>query len=252
MSDKRSASSAKPVNKERARNLLEDVVRVAKEHGTTGLVVFDLDSTLLDNSPRQARIMREYGESAGHPALATVTAEHWNGWDAKIPMRRVGLDEAAIAEHFDPFRQYWFDRFFTSDYCVDDRAIPGAIQFVESVLQTAARIFYVTGRHEPMRDGTVLSFKREGFPIPDGEAIQLIMKPSLDEHDDDYKDRTYAQLRDAGRVLAAFDNEPTHINGYQEAFPDALNIHLATDHSLRGIQVLEDIPSIRDFSVWID
>ena len=34
------------------------------------VVVFDLDSTLLDNRPRQARILREFGAARGIPALA--------------------------------------------------------------------------------------------------------------------------------------------------------------------------------------
>ena len=77
------------------------------------------------------------------------------------------------------------------------------------------------------------------------------MKPTLEEHDDAYKERTYRLLRDLGSVVAAFDNEPTHINGYFEAFPSALSVHLATDQSPRGIKVTPGIPSIRDFSSWV-
>ena len=47
-------------------------------------------------------------------------------------------------------------------------------------------------------------------------------------------------------VVALFDNEPTHINGYHQAFPDALTVHLATDHSGREV-ALADIPSVPNF-----
>ena len=78
------------------------------------------------------------------------------------------------------------------------------------------------------------------------------MKPTLAEDDDAFKDRTYATLRAAGTVIAAFDNEPAHINGYREAFPDADSVHLATDHSPRDIKVRDDIQSIRDFSAFLE
>jgi len=49
-------------------------------------------------------------------------------------------------------------------------------------------------------------------------------------------------------LLAAFDNEPAHINGYRESFPEAIAVHLATDHSPRDIPIVPGIPSIADFT----
>ena len=49
-------------------------------------------------------------------------------------------------------------------------------------------------------------------------------------------------------MVAAFDNEPAHINGYREAFPDAFCVHLATDHSMRDIPLADGILSISDFA----
>jgi len=102
-----------------------------------------------------------------------------------------------------------------------------------------------------MREGSAASLERGGFPVPGKtDEVQLIMKPTLEETDDDYKVRAYEQLRSLGTVVAAFDNEPAHINGYAVAFPGALNVHLATDHSMREIRVAEGLPSIADFSSW--
>jgi hypothetical protein len=100
-----------------------------------------------------------------------------------------------------------------------------------------------------MRPGTVASFRNTSFALPDEDRVHLLMKPTLEEHDDAYKLRTYAVLREHGEVIAAFDNEPAHINGYRAAFPDAAVIHLATDHSMRDIPLAEGIPSIRDFTL---
>jgi hypothetical protein len=228
--------------------LLARVIERARAAGPRAVVAFDLDSTLLDNRPRQARILREYGELHRLDALAGHEADHWEGWDARIAMARSGLAADLIQAHIAPFRTYWKDRFFTSEYCVLDRPIPGATGYVARVLAAGARVFYVTGRHEEMRAGTEVCFERTGFPRPDGRAVELFMKPALDEHDDLYKARTYASLRDRGPVVAAFDNEPAHINGYREAFPDALSVHLATDHSMRDIPLADGVVSIRDFT----
>lgn len=234
----------------RAADLLARVLDRAAAEGAAGIVAFDLDSTLLDNRPRQAQILREYGELNGIPPLAQHHADHWQGWDARIAMANSGLDTDLIEVHIGPFRTYWKDRFFTSEYCVLDRAVAGATAYVAAVIDSGARVFYVTGRHEPMRRGTVACFEQIGFAVPDGDAVELLMKPELDEHDDVYKVRSHAMLRERGLLVAAFDNEPAHINGYRESFPETIAIHLATDHSPRDIPVLPGIPSIPDFTSY--
>jgi hypothetical protein len=73
------------------------------------------------------------------------------------------------------------------------------------------------------------------------------MKPTFEQSDDDWKALAYARLRELGRVVAVFDNEPTHVNGYRAAFPEALVVHLHTDHSGRDVRVADGIVSVRDF-----
>jgi putative acid phosphatase of HAD superfamily subfamily IIIB len=232
----------------RAAELLTGVLERAAAAGPAGIVAFDLDSTVLDNRPRQAQILREYGQVHGIAGLAQHHADHWKGWDARIAMANSGLEADLIEAHIGPFRVYWKDRFFTSEYCVLDREVAGAPEFVAAVLERGARVFYVTGRHEPMRRGTVACFEQTGFAIPNGDSVELLMKPELDEHDDAYKVRTHETLRERGLLIAAFDNEPAHINGYRDAFPDAVCIHLATDHSMRDIPLADGIASISDFA----
>jgi phosphoglycolate phosphatase-like HAD superfamily hydrolase len=240
---------------EESAALLARVVDAARAAGPAALVAFDLDSTLLDNRPRQARILREYAALHHLDALADHEADDWRGWDARVAMTNGGLAPDLIELHFAPFRSFWKDRFFTSEYCVEDRPIAGAPDYVRAVLASGAGVLYVTGRHEEMRAGTLVCFERTGFPRPGdgatggstGGAIDLLMKPSLEEHDDLYKARTYATLREHGQVVAAFDNEPAHINGYREAFPEAICVHLATDHSMRDIPLAGGIASILDF-----
>ncbi|WP_242352889.1 MULTISPECIES: haloacid dehalogenase-like hydrolase [unclassified Anaeromyxobacter] len=212
-----------------------------------GVVVLDLDSTLLDNRPRQARILQDYGRVAGLPALLEARAEHWQGWDLRLAMANAGLTPAEVAAHAGPARRFWAEWFFTSAYCRLDAALPGAAAFVRALASAGARIAYVTGRPARMIEGTLHVFRREGFPAPDGAGVHLLMKDDLALDDDAWKEVAAARVERLGPVVAAFDNEPAHVNLYARRFPEALVVHLATDHSARPIAVLPGIPAIADF-----
>ncbi len=212
------------------------------------VAAFDLDSTLLDNRPRQARIIREFGAAAGIAPLEKCAPAHFDGWDLRIPLSRCGLSDAEVTRHFPALRDFWRARFFTSDYCDLDVPIPGAPMFVQSVIAAGARVVYLTGRHEPMRNGTLSSLGRGGFPLPDREPrAELWLKPTFDIPDDAWKESAFERLRAHGTVTAAFDNEPTHVNGYRVAFPSAHVVHLKTDHSGRPVNVLANISAVEDF-----
>lgn len=241
-------TGAIPATDTTAGKVLQGILkRVSDEEGA--IAVFDLDSTLLDNSPRQSAIMREYGNHAGVVELQSSRPEHWVTWDMGDAMAKTGLDAEGIEIHLEAFKAFWMKRFFTSKYCLLDEAIDGAPAFVNAVRDHGGRVFYVTGRHEEMRAGTLECLKRLSFPIPSEDSnVELLMKPVLEESDDDYKARTHQQLQEAGCVVTAFDNEPTHINGYRCVFPDATTVHLATDHSGRDVKVFDGIVSIVDFA----
>jgi hypothetical protein len=211
------------------------------------VVVFDLDSTLLDNKPRQARILREFGQARGIAELAAARPEHWVDWSIQRAMANAGLDAARVQALADDAKQFWRERFFTSEYCRDDEAIAGAREYLASVASAGAVVAYCTGRHEAMRGGSVDSFARLGYPVPGG-SVHLLMKPVFELSDDDWKVEANARLSALGPVIAAFDNEPTHANGYHKAFPDAVIVHLATDDSGRPVSLADGIVSIRDFT----
>jgi hypothetical protein len=229
--------------------LLEHIQTRARELGPRGVVVFDLDSTLLDNRPRQARIVREYGASHGRPALSACRPEHFDsGWNLRAALIRCGIPAPEVEGFFPDFRRFWQERFFTSEYCLDDVAVRGASAYVQRLAQTGTQIRYVTGRHEGMRPGTETAMRREGLPLAaPGRSISLIMKPDQAMDDDDFKRQAHVELGNLGSVIAAFDNEPIHANDYRTRFPDAWVVHLATDHSGRSAELLEGVQSIPHF-----
>lgn len=227
--------------------VLRRVLDKAAQVGSRAIVLFDLDSTLLDNKPRQARILREFGALHDVPEMTLCTPEMFEDWSIRKPMLRCGLPESRVSEVEGDARRYWKKQFFTSEYCVDDIANPGARQFVADVQSTGAQVVYCTGRHLPMREGTLQCFAREGFPLPDDQRVHLLMKPTFDIHDDDWKVIARDKITSLGQLVAAFDNEPAHINSYHQYFPEAYCVHLLTDDSARGMAPLPGVISIRHF-----
>jgi hypothetical protein len=214
-----------------------------------GVAAFDLDSTLLSNKVRQARILREFGAERGDARLKACPPEAIVSWDLRDSMRLCGLGEQEAGALYGDAKEFWRQRFFTSAYCQDDLAVPGAAAFLHSVLARGGRILYLTGRHGEMGPGTIESFRRAGFPLPGVGPVELWLKPVFEDDDDAFKALSHARLRGNGGIAAAFDNEPTHVNAYKTAFPDAYVVHLDTDHSGRPVEVLPSIPSVADFNM---
>jgi beta-phosphoglucomutase-like phosphatase (HAD superfamily) len=227
---------------------LEDILARARTLGSRAVVAFDLDSTVFDNRPRQARIIREFGQAFGIPELTRCKGEFFDsGWDMRAAFRNCGLSREETDRVFPKARTFWVERFFTGPYCLEDEAIDGAGEFLTRVAESGAQLAYVTGRHEEMREGSVGCMQRHGYPLPDGRRVHLLMKPKLELNDDAHKREAHARLGDLGQVIAAFDNEPTHANDYRRKFPEATVVHLATDHSGRPVRLLDGILSIPHF-----
>lgn len=232
-------------------SVLRSVLDKARAPGS--VVVFDLDSTVLDNRPRQSAILREYGVARGLDALDAMRPEHWRSWSLQDAMARAGLSDAVIEKHAEDAKQFWRERFFTSEYCSLDQAIAGAADYCRAVVKIGGTLAYCTGRHEAMRAGTVHSLAALSFPVPSTPKVQLLMKPSFEQSDDEWKVQAFAHLDQLGRVVGAFDNEPMHINQYRRQYGNAHCVHLDTDHSGRDVKLLDQVVSVRDFALrWSD
>ncbi|MGC4000927.1 MAG: hypothetical protein QM767_27105 [Anaeromyxobacter sp.] len=183
------------------------------------------------------------------PALLEARPEHWQGWSLEVALANAGLTAEQIAAHRGPARRFWSDWFYTTIYCRHDVPLPGAPEFVTLVAASGAQVAYVTGRPPRMEVGTRDVLTRHGFPYPDGRRAHLLLKPTPELTDDAWKDQACGAIDGLGRVVAAFDNEPAHANGYARAWPQARVIDLDTDHSQRPIDVAPAIPSILDFRI---
>src|SRR5438445_6110649 len=75
---------------------------------------FDLDSTLLMNKVRQARIVREYGELKGDRRLAGCQPEAIVSWDLRDSARLCGMTFEEAEAVYPELKKFWRQRFFTS------------------------------------------------------------------------------------------------------------------------------------------
>ncbi len=216
------------------QQVLADVLAAAQAAGPAGVVAFDLDSTLLDNRPRQAAIVREFASRHGIPLLEAFQADHLvTGFDTREALARAGLDPESIARWLPDLRRHWVERFFTSEACLEDIPVRGAAAYARRAHATGVQLVYLTARPERMRPGTEEVLRRFGFPMP-GAGVQLWMKPDDPSIGDDaFKRSTHARLASLGRLVAAFDNEPGHVNDFRETFPEAEVVLVATGHSGR-------------------
>jgi hypothetical protein len=212
------------------------------------LVVFDLDDTVFSTNDRHLRILREYSdliEARDPQAAAVLRAIERERLCYQITQtaKDAGVADAVVKD----LKDFWFARFFQNRYLLADTPVPGAPAYCAEVLARGGTLVYVTGRDERMREGTEKSFVNHGFPAPDGKSVRLMLKPRFDTPDHAFKSETLGVLAKMGRVAASFENEPTHINMFREAFPEGRHFLLETKHSGRPVIPHADVVRIRDF-----
>jgi len=215
--------------------LLESVVaRVrAQIARAPAVVVFDLDGTLMDNRPRVVAILHELALAwwAIHPAASAACARATAddiGYGFIANLRRLGIVDPALHEEGLAF---WKARFFQDPHVKHDIEISGARAYVKACYDAGAVIVYLTGRDLPnMALGSFASLRDLRFPIG-VIGTELVVKPTFEMPDAEFKREVAPELRRLGTVVAAFDNEPANVNLFLEAHPASQGIFLDTQYA---------------------
>ena len=210
-------------------------------------MLFDLDSTLLNNRPRQARILREFGAAGAVAPLLSCALEAFRWLVAEGADAQPGLCRETEVENPEPqAKQYWRDRFFYQrEHCVDDVALAGAVDFVQRCKEPVRVSSYC---RSPSGDATGRRLLRtRGLPDSDEDRVSLLMKPQSDMHDDDWKLPARDQTRQRGQLIAALTTSRRTSTPTASSVPDAICVHLSP-MSRRGISVhLEHPVDLNDF-----
>lgn len=252
--------------------ILRDVESRVRDPRVKGkkVVVFDVDDTLASPHHREHRLLNEHLEnflktnpgvlSEREIALIRSIKPEQLSYDVGLDLQvTFGITNKAF---LDAWKPYFLSHFFRSDYCKDDSPYPGAAEYVQRLYKAGATIVYFTGRHEKgklpgteegMRAGTVEFLQRNGFPVPNGRNVHLIMKPNFEDDDMAYKAATLAQIKAMGTFVAAFDNEPVAGGLFTEAGASAVvDIGMVQAQFYKGkflkdgkkapIKTLQDVP----------
>jgi len=227
----------------RQSEVLEETIRLTEtlaRKRQRPIWILDIDDTLLSTTNRHLRILREF---ATHKGLPLAELDHGSvRYSISDTARMAGLrDEFTLNE----LRGFWFERFFKNEYLVEDHPIEGAPQYCRDLITSGATIYYLTGRDETMRPGTIAALTTHGFPLPDPSC--LLLKPEFSTPDREFKETVLSRLSTSGTVAGGFENEPLHVQLLLEIFPQGRMVLVDTRHSGRPAPPLHGVPRIKDY-----
>lgn len=228
-----------------------------KSGGKPVKVIFDLDSTIFDVKPRTLRILKEFALTEQARTLSPAMVE----WSLKLNAHRLlyTLEESAHAnqvpagtdeisrEYLKEAFRFWLKRFFTHQYLTADHPTPGAVDYVNRVVDAGAQAVYLTGRDWPgMGKGTQTMLEYCGFPV-DPRVSELIMKPNSGLDDSEFKDQALRELRTDGDAVALFDNEPANFHVFEKNFPEAWLVFFHSNCSTKEAKPVQRLFKIENF-----
>jgi beta-phosphoglucomutase-like phosphatase (HAD superfamily) len=194
---------------------LEHNLRPAKENP---VVLFDIDSTIMNTSPRNYRILQEAEETLPYlKGVSGLIRQEDIGWNLINAVNRIlPLEKDQKAE----LHNFWKYRFFHDFWLAFDTPYKGIKDVLDWFLAQNIRIVYLTGRdRENMKFGTLNSFKKHGLPV--GRETTFLFKPNQKTEDLPFKKEAFEKVGRMGTVLLAVENEPANANAMKKAFPGA-------------------------------
>lgn len=240
----------------RPNPILKEILRRSEEFRNQGkaiMAVFDLDSTLLDVSPRIQRIIHDFAErpEVSDPAtreLLKAVRIAKTDWGIRQALERAGFNDSH-APMAPVIRDFWREKFFSNEYLHLDQPLPGSLDFVKNLFTLGTEIIYLTGRDEiRMQPGTRESLVAHGFPLHPPRS-RLEMKPAHGTEDFIFKEEWFRRLpKDGYSVIWLFENEPLNIQSIREHHPEVEVIFVDTTHAGKAPKP-EDLPTIRHFIV---
>lgn len=220
--------------------------------GKNSLVVFDLDSTLFDVSPRLEKILLDFAASPLNQkrfpeqvALLRNIKTLRSDWGIVGALTRAGLD-GHHQDFQDAVRAYWQKSFFSNHYLQFDEPYEGAVEFVNAVIQAGAQVAYLTGRDvERMGGSSGEILEQWGFPL--NEQAELVLKPHRSMDDAQFKtDWFIAAEKKNYETIYFFENEPVNLVHLAQHCPKVQMIFFESTHAGKA-EPPEDLPRIMNF-----
>jgi beta-phosphoglucomutase-like phosphatase (HAD superfamily) len=203
-------------------DIRERVIAIARDGGDPA-VVFDLDGTLFENTPRTQRILLAYA----HERRDEELLRRLESVPAACYRYKIGetLDRLEVnGDRREAIASYWQRHFFTDRFLRFDEPMVGAAAYVRQLHVSGAHIIYLSGRDVPnMLFGTIECLAIHGFPV--GQfGVELVLKPDPAMDDRVFKAAASKQVGERRQVVAVFDNEPAHLRELMAAMRGATGV----------------------------
>lgn len=231
---------------------IENTIKDLTTQGSKSLVVFDLDSTLFDVSPRLQQIIVDFAalEENQKKFPSQIAKFHHvkttpSDWGIKLALQRAGINDEHPEFH-STIMQFWIEKFFSNHYLHFDQPIPGAVDYVNAIAEAGADIVYLTGRDiERMAIGSEEVLKKWGLPLNHKATLQL--KPHKSMDDAEFKTDWFieAQKKSYSKIYF-FENEPVILHRMAEKCPGIECIFLDSTHSGKA-HPPENLPRLMNF-----
>lgn len=197
----------------------------------TRFLVSDLDNTIIDSRERFRRSIAEalgYSSSAG--AFPTL--------DPKS-LSRVQRDR-------------FYSIFLSGKYMDTDIPVNGSVEVLSRLRSVGLGIAYLTGRHhskdESMKDETLKTLSRFGFPMPNGGDVVLYMKPRKSSPTDEFKRAVLGHLSRKLYIAVGLDDEINDLRVMVDLIPMVIGVALSSEVA-QHISSKFKIPIARD---WLE
>lgn len=230
--------------------ILRKIYSEVRTLGERSLLVFDLDSTLFDVSPRLEKILLDFSDVDEHQRLYPEACKILKNvktlrsdWGIKNALIRAGLDDHHPSFQ-ESLRDFWNLRFFSNEYLHYDQPYEGAVDFVQKCHSAGSHIAYLTGRDQHrMGRGSEDVLLKWDFPL-NGHTANLVLKPQAGLDDAEFKTDWFRSVPyKAYEKIWFFENEPVNVNMVAQHLS---HIELVFFHSTHSGQqeAPEEIPRI--------
>ncbi|MDG0815619.1 HAD family hydrolase [Bdellovibrio svalbardensis] len=231
--------------------LLVNIQRVSSQ-GSKCLVVFDLDSTLFDVSPRLERILLDFAavpefqnRFPEQVALFKDIKTMHSDWGITGALERAGVDDSH-PDFKKAIMDFWYQHFFSNEYLQYDKPTEGAVEFVNEVALAGADIAYLTGRDvQRMGVGSEQVLRKWGLPLND--HAHLVLKPHKVMDDAEFKtDWFLGALTKSYQKIYFFENEPVILHLMATKCPQVESYFFESTHSGKA-HPPENLPRLMNF-----
>ena len=136
------------------------------------IVVFDIDNTLVDTRPRTLAAARSFLKARNNHGALRALGMQLVRFDGKQTATRLGLQ----AKDARDFNAHWERFFWNPGNLKLDIAIKDTVKLAVMAKAAGAEVYYITGRVDAFKEGTLKQLRHHGLPDVDGEHV--ICKPN--------------------------------------------------------------------------